>query len=81
MPRQPRIVIPDQPLHIMHRGNNRQDVFLSFEDHQRFLEDLAVSLKKSGCSLYAYVLMTNHFHLLLSPHEVLGDDRFHGNRF
>ena len=67
MPRQPRIVIPDQPLHIMHRGNNRQDVFLCFKDHQRFLEDLAVSLKKSECSLHAYVLMTNHFHLLLSP--------------
>ncbi len=46
MPRQPRIVIPDQPLHIMHRGNNRQDVFLSFEDHHRFLGNLAVSLKK-----------------------------------
>ena len=67
MPRQPRIVIPDQPLHIMHRGNNRQDVFLCFEGRQRFLEDLAVSLKKNSCSLHAYVLMTNHFHLLLSP--------------
>ncbi len=67
MPRQPRIVILYQPLHIMHRGNNREDVFLSFEDYQRFLEDLAVPLKKSSCSLHAYVLMTNHFYLLLSP--------------
>ena len=67
MPRPPRLVIPDQPLHIMHRGNNRQDVFTNAEDHQRFLQDLAVSLKKSDCSLHAYVLMTNHFHLLLSP--------------
>ena len=40
MLRQPGIVIPNQPLHIMHRGNNRQDVFLCFEDRQRFLEDL-----------------------------------------
>ena len=46
MPRPPRLVIPDQPLHIMHRGNNRQDVFINAEDHQRFLQDLAVSLKK-----------------------------------
>jgi putative transposase len=67
MARQARIVVPGQPLHIIHRGNNRQDVFKSEQDHRRFIEDLAVSRNKSGCSLHAYVLMPNHYHLLLTP--------------
>ena len=67
MARLPRIVLPNQPLHIMHRGNNRQDVFKQDNDYQRFLEDLAIALTNNDCSLHAYVLMTNHFHLLLSP--------------
>ena len=67
MARQQRIVIPGQPLHVMHRGNNRQDIFKRDEDYYRFIEDLGCSLNKSGCLLHAYVLMTNHFHLLLTP--------------
>jgi len=70
MARLPRIVIPDEPLHIMHRGNNRQDIFQSEEDYFRFLDDLKTSLKQYDCDLHAYVLMTNHFHLLLTPHTV-----------
>ena len=70
MARLPRIVIPDEPLHIMHRGNNRQDIFQREEDYFRFLDDLKTSLKQYDCDLHAYVLMTNHFHLLLTPHTV-----------
>ncbi len=39
MARLPRIVILGEPLHIMHRGNNRQDIFQCEEDYFRFLED------------------------------------------
>ena len=67
MARLPRIVIPNQPLHIMHRGNNRQDIFESEEDMTRIREDIAYGLEKSGCRLHAYVLMTNHLHLLITP--------------
>ena len=67
MARQTRIVIPGQPLHIMHRGNNRQDVFKKEDDYQRFIDDLLASCKQSDCALHAYVLMPNHFHLLLTP--------------
>ncbi|MCK5477617.1 MAG: transposase [Methylococcales bacterium] len=67
MARLPRIVIPNQPLHIIHRGNNRQDIFKSEEDLVRIKEDIKLSLLKSGCALHAYVIMTNHLHLLLTP--------------
>jgi REP-associated tyrosine transposase len=67
MARLPRIVVPNQPLHIMHRGNNRQDIFETDEDMMRIKEDLAVSLSKSDCRLHAYVIMTNHLHLLVTP--------------
>lgn len=67
MARQARIVVPGQPLHVTHQGNNRQNVFKSDQDHQRFIEDLVASRNKSGCSLHAYVLMPNHYHLLLTP--------------
>jgi hypothetical protein len=56
MTRLPRIVIPNQPLHIMHRGNNRQDIFESEGDMVRIKEDIAVSLSKTECSLHAYVI-------------------------
>lgn len=69
MARLPRIVVPGQPLHIMHRGNNRQDIFESEEDMSRIRDDIAVSLDKAACSLHAYVLMTNHLHFLLTPHD------------
>ncbi|VAW64250.1 Transposase and inactivated derivatives [hydrothermal vent metagenome] len=62
MARLPGIVLPDQPLHIMHRGNNRQDIFES-ED------DINESLLKSKCKLHAYVIMSNHLHLLLTPSD------------
>lgn len=67
MARLPRLVIPNQPLHIMHRGNNRQDIFNSEDDMFRIKDDIEHGLEKSGCSLHAYVIMTNHFHLLITP--------------
>jgi REP-associated tyrosine transposase len=69
MARLPRIVIPNQPLHIMHRGNNRQDIFESEEDMLRIKDDIKESLLKSECRLHAYVIMTNHLHLLLTPDD------------
>ena len=69
MARLPRIVIPNQPLHIIHRGNNRQDIFESEEDMSRIKNDITLSLSKSKCHLHAYVIMTNHLHLLITPED------------
>ncbi len=67
MARLPRIVVPNQPLHIMHRGNNRKDIFESAEDMSRIKEDVVQALSKADCQLHAYVIMTNHLHLLITP--------------
>ena len=67
MARLPRLVLPDQPLHIMHRGNNRQNIFENEADMARILHDIGESLAKADCQLHAYIIMTNHLHLLLTP--------------
>jgi len=76
MARLPRIVIPNQPLHIMHRGNNHQDIFESEEDMARIIEDITHALSKTDCYLHAYVIMTNHLHLLITPKEKVQLSKF-----
>ena len=72
MARLPRFVIPDQPQHVIVRGNNRDPIFLSDEDYQFYLEKLKQACEKHECDLHAYVLMTNHVHLLITPHTEQG---------
>ncbi len=67
MPRRPRIHLPGLPIHLVQRGHNREACFFSDEDFLAYREWLGEALKKSGCALHAYVLMTNHVHLLLTP--------------
>lgn len=67
MPRRPRIIIPGVPLHLIQRGNNRQPCFYTDEDYYLYLEWLQEYSGATGCSVHAYVLMTNHVHLLLTP--------------
>lgn len=69
MARLPRLVLPNLPLHIMHRGNNRQKIFENKGDMSRILSDIAKSLIKADCQLHAYVIMTNHLHLLVTPKD------------
>lgn len=66
MPRLPRIVIPGIPLHIIQRGNNRQTCFAVSEDYRFYLGSLQDYSIRFECQVHAYVLMTNHVHLLLS---------------
>ena len=75
MARPPRLVVAGQPLHIIHRGNNRQAVFFGEEDYQRFLSDLTEVAGTFRYNVHAYVLMTNHFHLLVTPIEVMSVSR------
>ena len=67
MPRRARLVIPNIPLHIIQRGNNRQACFYSNEDYHFYLDWLLEYSQKTDCLIHAYVLMTNHIHLLLTP--------------
>ncbi|MBL8512344.1 MAG: transposase [Betaproteobacteria bacterium] len=67
MPRRPRIQLDNVPLHIVQRGHNREACFLGVEDYQSYLHWLGEALANHDCQLHAYVLMTNHVHLLLTP--------------
>lgn len=69
MARQPRFDLPGIPQHVVQRGNNRLPCFLDDEDRQRYLQCLLQALDRFGCRLHAYVLMSNHVHLLLTPGE------------
>ena len=69
MPRRPRIILPNTPLHLIQRGNNRQACFYTDDDYLIYLEWLEEFSKKSGCAIHAYVLMTNHVHLLITPKD------------
>lgn len=67
MPRRPRVNFSDLPLHLIQRGNNRQACFFAEEDYRFYLHWLRLGAEKYGCAVHAYVLMTNHVHLLLTP--------------
>ncbi len=67
MPRRARLSLPGIPWHIIQRGNNRSVCFHAEEDYQFYLHYLREFAAKFGCAVHAYVLMTNHVHLLLTP--------------
>lgn len=69
MPRCPRIHLPGLPLHIVQRGHNRDACYFGEDDYQAYRRWLGEALAATGCQLHAYVLMTNHVHLLLTPPE------------
>ena len=67
MPRRPRVRLADYPLHIVQRGINREPCFFTDEDCYCYLHWLEEAAGDCGCAIHAYVLMTNHVHLLLTP--------------
>ncbi len=67
MARLPRFVIPGHPQHVIVRGNNRDPIFYAEDDYRFYLDRLQQACEKHQCFLHAYVLMTNHVHLLLTP--------------
>lgn len=70
MARLGRYFLPDQPLHVIQRGNNREPIFYCEDDYVRYRDWLVAAAAAHGCSIHAYVLMTNHVHLLLTPKRV-----------
>ena len=69
MPRLPRLNAPDIPQHVVQRGNNRQVTFFADQDYAVYLDRLKEYAKKYNVMVHAYVLMTNHIHLLMTPLE------------
>jgi putative transposase len=67
MARLPRLTLPGYPHHVIQRGNNRQAIFSDPADYQTLLDLLDENARRWGVAIHAYVLMGNHFHLLVTP--------------
>jgi putative transposase len=67
MPRRPRLDLPGVAQHVIQRGNDRQPCFFVTDDYVRYREALREIAAREGCAIHAYVLMTNHVHLLMTP--------------
>ena len=72
MARLPRLTVPGYPHHVIQRGNNRQAIFASDHDYAALLQLLAENAVRFEVAVHAYVLMSNHFHLLATPATVDG---------
>lgn len=75
MARLPRYALPGQPQHVMQRGNNRSAFFVQRDDYTRFRSNLISACDRHGCAIHAYVFMTNHVHLLMTPTSATGISR------
>ncbi len=72
MARLSRLTMPGQPHHVIQRGNNRQAIFLTTADRQCMVGLLGENAIKFDVAVHAYVLMDNHFHLLVTPQSTTG---------
>ena len=72
MARLPRLVIPNQPHHVIQRGNDGQLIFRDTADHEMFLSRLKDGARQFKVAIHAYVLMPTHLHLLATPSDLEG---------
>ena len=72
MARKRRIALPGVPQHVIQRGNNRQACFYSELDYHFYLDCMKKAADKFNCAVHAYVLMTNHVHLLVTEQAQYG---------
>ena len=70
MPRRPRLFVPGCLHHIMARGLDGMDIFHDDYDRTHFLQLLSINLVKTGMRCYAWVLMTNHYHLVVRSSHI-----------
>jgi len=75
MPRKPRFFLPGVPAHIVQRGHSQEPVFFDDGDYQAYLGWLEEASGRYHCDIHAYVLMTNHIHILATPREKQGISR------
>jgi putative transposase len=62
-------------MHVIQRGNNRSRCFEAIEDYRRYRDILREESHRADCPIHAYVLMTNHVHLLVTPRSTNGISR------
>jgi len=67
MARQPRLALPGYPHHVIQRGNNRQPIVLDETDRRMLYSLWLEESQRHKVAVNAYVLLDNHFHMLLTP--------------
>src|SRR5437868_4685727 len=72
MTRLARIVVPGLPHHVTQRGNRREAIFFEDGDQEIYRDLLAEQARKAGVEVWAYCLMPNHVHLILTPQAAEG---------
>ena len=75
MARLPRLSLPGCAQHVIQRGNNREACFYEEADYKAYLSFLKDSASKYQVDIHAFVLMTNHVHLLVTPDDTHGVSR------
>lgn len=70
MARRPRLDLPGIPQHVIQRGINRSVCFFDEVDYVTYLQFLNLARRKADCRIHAYVLMTNHVHLLVTGNQI-----------
>ncbi len=75
MPRKQRFFVPGVPVHIVQRGRSREPVFYENSDYKAYLFWLKEAAARYHCAVHAYVLMTNHVHILATPDNTDGVTR------
>ena len=69
MARPVRLDYPDTFYHVLSRGNERRDIFRDRQDYENFTDRIRIMVERFGIEVHAYVLMTNHYHLLIRSRD------------
>jgi putative transposase len=72
MARLARVVVPGIPHHVTQRGNHREPIFFTDGDRRFYRGLLAEQTRRYGVAVWAYCLMPNHVHLILTPSDEIG---------
>jgi putative transposase len=75
MPRKPRMYLAGIPCHVIQRGNNRNACFFAENNYRMYLDYLQDACRRYHVAIHAYVLMSNHVHLLMTPDDSSGISR------
>ena len=69
MARLARQIVPHYPHHLVQRGHDRRPCFFIDRDRERYLYELRTAAREHACAVHAYVLMTNHIHIVATPNH------------
>jgi putative transposase len=67
VPRKKRLVLPNCPHHVLHRGHDGEAVFVGDDDYRYYLDNLRTGAQELGCKVYAYCLLLSKVHLIVDP--------------